>query len=342
MKVVVVPNIPFSFMVGGQEVQIQKTIEHLRLLGCDVEYLDFESRKQREWADVYHFFGPNNLHLAQAAAERKPMFISPVIFWNSSLKAAYLQGSAFIPKTYAYDLRKTLLLASGIFPNSDSELYQLAKICRIDPKKIEKIPNGVDETFQGGDPNRFYSTLSDFLKPGEKFVLSVHRIEDRKNTLNLVEAADRLKVKLILIGALGEGKQQKYSSEVMNRISTASTVRYLGKVDHQTLLDSYAAAHVHALVSHWETTGLSSLEAGLNGCNLVVTECPPVREYFGDLSFICNADVESIATSLKSALNESRNGKGQAQKIKDRYSWRVIAEQTLRAYNRYFSDKRPS
>ena len=46
----------------------------------------------------------------------------------------------------------------------------------------------------------------------------------------------------------------------------------LGEVPHDDLAKYYASCKVHALVSWMETTGLSSLEAGVMGANIVITD----------------------------------------------------------------------
>jgi len=94
----------------------------------------------------------------------------------------------------------------------------------------------------------------------------------------------------------------------------------------------YKAAKVHVLPSWFETTGLSSLEAGAMGCNIVVTRKGDTEEYFKDMAYYCEPDdVESIRNAVLQAYTNPVNPYLQDY-IFSHYTWKDTAEQTLQAY----------
>jgi glycosyltransferase involved in cell wall biosynthesis len=109
-------------------------------------------------------------------------------------------------------------------------------------------------------------------------------------------------------------------------------VHILGHVEHDSLPDIYKAAHVHCLVSWMETTGLSSLEAGVMGCNLVITDKGDTRDYFSDFAFYCQPDsISSIHNAIIKAYNAPVNQELQTHIRKD-FTWQKTAEKTLEGY----------
>jgi glycosyltransferase involved in cell wall biosynthesis len=103
-------------------------------------------------------------------------------------------------------------------------------------------------------------------------------------------------------------------------------------MDHGGLAGVYQAAKVHVLPSWFETTGLSSLEAGAMGCNLVVTRKGDTEEYFADMAYYCEPDdVDSIQQAVLQAHAEPVNPRLRNH-IFSHYTWQDTAAQTLAAY----------
>jgi glycosyltransferase involved in cell wall biosynthesis len=198
---------------------------------------------------------------------------------------------------------------------------------------MKVVPNGVDADFLGTQPDEFRNLWLKDLPSSEPFILSVGRIEPRKNTLNLIRACVGLGVPLVLIGAMNLGSDPRYLQDVRSLVERhPQSVRLIGPLARQELPNAYTAAAVHALTSYVETPGLASLEAGLNGCNLVVGACPPVEEYFGDIATVVRQDPASIRNGLEQALSSPRNGRHQAETIREKYGWDRVAELTEEAY----------
>ena len=77
---------------------------------------------------------------------------------------------------------------------------------------------------------------------------------------------------------------------------------------------------------------MSSLEAGVMGANLVITDKGDTRDYFGDLAHYCFPDsLPSIRDAVLAAHHEPRKS-ALRERILERFTWRKAAEATLAAY----------
>ena len=111
-------------------------------------------------------------------------------------------------------------------------------------------------------------------------------------------------------------------------------VTFIDHIAQPELLKYYLKAKVHVLPSWFETTGLSSLEAGSMGCNLVVGDRGDVREYFGDFAYYCNpGDVSSVKKAVEQAYHASAKEELRL-KIQHEFNWEKAAEMTWKTYNK--------
>jgi len=103
----------------------------------------------------------------------------------------------------------------------------------------------------------------------------------------------------------------------------------------EELFTAYVNAKLHILPSWFETTGLSSLEAAVMGCNIVVTDKGDTRDYFKDDAWYCEPDdITSIKTAVDVAFNAPYNEMFR-KRILEQYTWRRAGEETLTAYKKY-------
>src|SRR5262249_29032659 len=109
-------------------------------------------------------------------------------------------------------------------------------------------------------------------------------------------------------------------------------VLFIDHMPQDGLKSAYGAAKVHALPSWRETPGLASLEAGLAGCNIVVTKRGSTEEYFGDLAYYCEPDdSQTIRSAVIKAYEMPRNCQ-LAEQILEKFTWEKAAAETLIAY----------
>jgi glycosyltransferase involved in cell wall biosynthesis len=219
-----------------------------------------------------------------------------------------------------------LELADRILPNSEAEAAQLVRLFGVDRRRLAVVPNGVDERFAAAGPELFHE-----LSSGEDFVLYAGRIEPRKNVLGLVRASRELGLRLVVLGD-GVPGHEGYRRECV-RIG-GQAVSWWPRMDHEDprLASAYAAARVFALVSWFETPGLSALEAALAGSRVVVTPFGSTREYFGDRVLYARPDrPHELQRRLASAWERPADP-ALSRHVAEHFTWPVVARRTAEAY----------
>jgi glycosyltransferase involved in cell wall biosynthesis len=324
---------------GGGEVQLRKTKEYLEKLGISVKLYE-EGKDSISDYDVIHSFSlhSDTLKFLQGAKlEKKPIAIS-TIFWPLDELVARekfrlkdklkIKVKAFIDRhaSFLSPTKKLLEVADVLLPNGEAEEEKIIEIFGTDREKFHVVPNGVDERFKNADSAEFEG------KYGMKdFVLCVGRFEPRKNQLGLIRA---LKGENIQIVFIGDAKDQEYLD--LCKKEASEKVKFLGFMPHESslLMSAYAACRVFVLPSWYETPGLTALEAGLAGSNIVITEKGATKEYFEDLALYVNpASPEDIKQKVMQAFKNPKSGLLKKH-IMQNFTWKEVAEKTLEAYRK--------
>jgi glycosyltransferase involved in cell wall biosynthesis len=326
---------------GGGENQLVQTGRHLEAHGVRVRL--FSPWTDRlESARLLHLFGMSRegLELARLARSRGvPVAISPICWYQPrairalepglARKAMGLSGWGLrsIAPGFPSWRRDLLHLADVVLPNSSAEAEQLTGLFAVPCDRIRVVPNGVLPSFGTASPEAFRERWGP-----DPFVLTVGRIEPRKNTMGLVRAVGGLGVPLIHIGDPVPGHAD-YAREC--RRVGEGFVTWLGKLDHDDplLASIYAAARVFALPSWFETPGLAALEAALAGCAVLITPYGSTREYFGDLvSYAPPQRTETIRSAIWTCWDRGADSR-LAPRVATHYLWPNVAQITAEVYD---------
>lgn len=354
MKVAMISRSSLFKVKGGDTTQMVKTSEELNKLGIKTEIKIASEKINYADYDLLHFFNlirPAD-HLYHINKSRKPYVLSSIyldytefdrngrtLFQKNLFRFLGKHKSEYIKNLYRYYHRQDVLVtydyllghlramkkvmkgASMVLPNSESEYNRLSGDLGLS-KEYQVVPNGIDEKLFGHIP------ANNIRK--EK-VICVGQIYGMKNQHKLIEACNTLKVPLELIGKPPPNhlKYYNFCKQISNNF-----ISFIDFMPQNELLKFYAEAKVHALPSWFETTGLSSLEAGAMGCNLVTGTGGDTREYFKNFASFCDAnDQKSIELAIEEALS-----KPSSSDLKDmiltNYTWKKAAEATLKAYHK--------
>lgn len=223
---------------------------------------------------------------------------------------------------HAASARQVISGARAVLPNSLSEQRRLeARYGVARPSYV--VPNGVDAAAiaeaQSSPDARYQGAI-----------VCAARIEGNKNQLALIRALRWLEVPLVFTG---QPAPNHLSYAAHCRAEAGANVRFLGRLaEHVDVLRILAAARVHVLPSHFETCGLSSLEAAALGTRIVVGDRGDVRDYFGSAAVYCDPDDEaSIRAAVLEAMATSAPT-GFADEVLTRYTWAAAAQATAGAY----------
>jgi glycosyltransferase involved in cell wall biosynthesis len=239
--------------------------------------------------------------------------------------ARWLQGNdvlmttSYVWKGHRQSIKKILEQAALVLPNSALEYEQLAEFGTTLPG-YTLVPNGID-------PALF--TWNSSLPKDPSLVLCVARIEGIKNQLNLIKALNNTQYRLVVIGNPAPNQMDYYYE---CRKQAAANISFIAQLPQEELTAWYQKAGIHILPSWFETCGLSTLEAAVMGCRVVITEKGYTREYFGNEADYCYpGSPQSILAAVEKAASAPRSNTLR-QKILDQYTWQHAATQAAAAY----------
>jgi glycosyltransferase involved in cell wall biosynthesis len=172
------------------------------------------------------------------------------------------------------------------------------------------------------------------------YLLYVGTVDPRKNLKTLIRAFREINVKYGLALVIAGGSGWRYGDIVSfpEELGIKDDVVFTGYVDEETLLDLYNNALAFVYPSLYEGFGLPPLEAMACGVPVIVSNIPPLIEVAGDaaLSFSPH-DHEELAGLLDKLISSpslrSDMIKKGTTRAKD-YSWKRVAESTMRTYGR--------
>jgi len=255
--------------------------------------------------------------------------------------------------------KRLLTRADRVIVSTLAEQTQLRFLYKANDRKLVIIPPGVDLT-------HFYPIPADEakafvgLKPDDRMVLYVGRIEPLKGVETLIRAMSCVKlvhgerpVHLAIIGGDPAASAAEMTAEMMrlqqlcDDLEMGQTVLFLGKRRQDTLQYYYSAAEVVVMPSHYESFGMVALEAMACGTPVLASEVGGLAFLVqdGETGFtVPDGDPDLLAERLRVLLGNperrTQMGRHAAEYAKD-YSWRNIAGQIVKVY-RQLLERQPA
>ncbi|MFN2540323.1 MAG: glycosyltransferase [Mycobacteriales bacterium] len=328
---------------GGKERLLHDAATELRELGVDVELLDPWGSADHHF-DVLHLWGSEHYQHEmgiRAKARGAGLLVTSILVYPTTSVERRTRWWRYVdplvPLATSFSLRRDLLqMADLVVCLARDEIEQVQTTYGVPADRIRLVPATASSAFRSATPDLFLERVGI-----DDPVLCVARVEPRKNTLALVRAAREVGLPLVLIGEL-DPNHASYCAAVMSeldRLPAAAHIPFLAP-DDPLIPSAYAAARVHALVSHSEQIGVSSLEAGLAGATLVVSQLPSTREVFGELAWYVDPhDQRSIEAALQAAYAAPRTS-ALAEHLDATYSSRAAARRLKGLYADVCSERR--
>jgi len=248
--------------------------------------------------------------------------------------------------------RRVLRRADRVIVATLAELTQLRFLYRADSRKMVVIPPGVDV-------GHFYPIPSDEakqfigLKPENRMILFVGRIEPLKGVDTLIQAMSCLDVSLqgkkspVHLAIIGgePGAEPKDMSAEMARLQKmcddlcmGSMVVFLGKRAQDTLPYYYSAAELLVMPSLYESFGMVALEAMACGTPVIASEVGGLGYLVQDGKTgytIPDSDPDRLCERLTSLLGDHELREAMGHRAVDysaNYAWEKIATQIIDVY----------
>ncbi len=242
------------------------------------------------------------------------------------LRKDRLMSKSYLWRGHYGSIRYILKRASLVLPSSEAEYERMTAMYKITPP-CHIVPNGVDQLLFGAPSP---------VEKEKELVLCAARIEGIKNQVNLIKALNNTRYKVIIAGAPSPNQPGYYRH---CRKIAADNIFFADHLPQEELLSYYQRAKVHILPSWFETCGLSTLEAGMAGCNVVITGKGYAHEYFRDHAFYCDpASPASIRKAVDRAAGQTVSGKLR-KRIEELYTWPLTAATAANAYRKVLAAK---
>jgi glycosyltransferase-like protein len=205
----------------------------------------------------------------------------------------------------------------------------------VDLMRFSPVPDAADAELRG--------RLD--VPTGVPVFLSIGGIEERKNTVRILQAFQQLRsqhtrARLVIAGGASlldhDAYQRRFRNAIANCGRLADDVIFTGPLPQEMMAPLYRAASALVFPSTSEGFGLAVLEAMASGLPVVTSHIPPFTEYLDeeDVAWCDPFDVGSIAEAMTSTLDPSRRSKlvGRGFAAAARRDWATTAHAHLGVY----------
>jgi glycosyltransferase involved in cell wall biosynthesis len=308
LRVCIVPEYPLNLMAGGLQVQAEETCAEVAA-GGDIRCELFDWSSRRPPADVYHFIGlpPHMMRIAElVAASGRPYLVTLLLGAPSPGAVRLATARSWLKAAVARErsLRSTLQAAAHIITITEAEAQAAVQICDLDPQRLAVVPHGVAAAFFQRNPQPWQA-----VHGVEPFVLCAGAIQPRKNQLLLAQAANALRLPLVLIGPVlpgAEGYAEQVGVEMKrNEPFGGCWIRGLDRGD-PLLVAAHHACRLFALLSAEETQPISVLQAMAAARPVLLLRAAYTRQApFAQLACAPDATLSAVRTALQQAWAEA-------------------------------------
>ncbi|WP_127531051.1 glycosyltransferase family 4 protein [Paenibacillus kobensis] len=254
--------------------------------------------------------------------ETHPQFFTPQEVWRNKLL-----------------VRRSAKKAKQIHTVSEFSRQALIELYDVPEHKIFVVPNGVDlSRFTSGNKEAAQRNISD--KYGvQDYILTVGRIEPRKNHIALLEAYKQLREragiqqKLVIVGKPDFGFKSFF--ERMEQLQLQDDVQIIDSVDDATLPDIYRAARLFVYPSFAEGFGIPPLEAMACGVPVVSSNRTAIPEVIGESGMLVDpTNINDLSSAMERMLSDEELRaasiiRGLEQST--RWTWESAAEKFINA-----------
>jgi glycosyltransferase involved in cell wall biosynthesis len=257
---------------------------------------------------------------------------------------AFLRIPESFPRAQAlrlrWQVRANARRAAVVITGSEYSRRELRDAYGIAENRIRVIPLAADPAFAPVSDGAVIEAARRKFGIAHRYVLSVGRLNPRKNLIGLVRAFERVRpglaepVQLVIVGP------RDFGVDVLDNAIAASPwakdILRAGTVGQEDLRVLLSGATAFAYPSLFEGFGLPPLEAMACGAPVICSNTTSLPEVVGDAAVTFDPSrIDDMAGALQrvltdGALRADLAARGRARAA--RFTWRATAQLTLEAY----------
>jgi glycosyltransferase involved in cell wall biosynthesis len=270
---------------AGGEFELFSISEKLKCHGLIADVYGPFSRSLESYDVALHFsVHGGGLDLLQYIhSQGKPIALWPNLWLNEPAPQLATMVNAYI------DLSRVVIF------KSQAEQAMFSRFFELPQPKVRRVLTQADPIYRREAPSGLFRELYGL----GRYAIGVGIIEPNKNQLSVIRALKGTGLKLVLVG----GHRDESYYRTCQQEGADDVVFIDGLPARSELMRSALRESTLFIECSHEPPGLSSIEAGLAGCRLVVSDSPWTREHFADLAYYCDPGrEESIQVAVQQAL----------------------------------------
>lgn len=272
-----------------------------------------------------------------------PAHVVPIVHPKKTVMTVHDVAALKYPETYNrferwYSLHSAKQAAQKLWKIitisefTKSEIHHFVKDVKA---KIEVIPLACDDSFKVIEDEEIIEAVKQKYNITKPFILSVSRLEHKKNTHRIVQAFDILKetqnIQLVLVGKPGHGYE--HVLRALDASPNKKDIILPGWVDEVDIVPLMNAAKVFAFPSLYEGFGIPLLESFACSTPVVASSGTSLEEVGGNAALYADPkNVEDIAEKITTLLTDqnicSDLQAAGLERSKD-FSWNECSKATL-------------
>ena len=333
-----------AFQVVKNIGEIDRENQYYLYTRSNINDIDFPENFYYRYISVP--FSYYNIGLPLALIKDKPekylgFGLLPYFRPKKSVSFIYDLAFKYFPETYSGSelvfqnnlLRNILKKAMRVVVPTNSTKNDIIKYFPKFEEKIRVVPLAFNSDI-------YYKIQNprDVLGIGSPYILSIGRLEKRKNLLNLTKAFLKFKEKfktshkLVLVGKKGYGYNELEAFIHKHEILKNSVI-IPGYIKDEDISHLYAKADLFAYPSLYEGFGLPIIEAMACGTPVLTSKVAATSEVAGNAAYLVEPnDYNEIYEGLNQIINNNSLRQSLIRKSEERikeFSWRKTAEKVL-------------
>jgi glycosyltransferase involved in cell wall biosynthesis len=329
MRILVDHSSPFVFAHGGLRVQVEQTVQALKEIGVDVDFVRWWDPELR--GDIIHFFAtPSLAYVVHAKKAGWPIVVKPLLSetsnrpdWKISLQALLTRMLLSLP--FAEGVKnqltwRTFAQCSRVVVGLKAEKDALTRIFRVRDSAVAVVPLGVSKQFLQAEKG----------KRQDDHLISTGTITAVKGSVELARLAHAAKTPVLFVGKPFDCNDPYWLE--FRRLVDDRVVKYRPHIDDPgEMIQLLRGARGFVLFSRFENWSLSASEAVACGLPLLLPRQKWALERFGtQVRYFPSGSWQSQVSALRRFYDDCPHLAPPGIHL---HSWTEVAQQLKSVYS---------